>query len=163
MPASCPRASGRAFCERRRPAWRRSPRLTLCGETSRDQLGELRVAVVAGDVERGAPAPSTLLEVHALAGDEELDRELIVALHRVEELAVVVVLESHGRQFLARLQAAISGDRIHRRGRRLDGEIGELAADREHAIALLGRHLGGGAGEKAGGGLVRLVIAAGKE
>ena len=82
--AGAPRA--RACCAPRPRRSPRSPRSTRCGETSRDQLGEARVAVVARDVERRAAAPGAPVQVDALAGDVELDGELIVALYRVEEL-----------------------------------------------------------------------------
>src|SRR3954465_3003207 len=103
MPASCRRSSARACCAPRPRRWPRSRRLALCGETSRQQLGELRVLVVARDVERASAAPGPGLEVHAARSDEELRRELIVALHRLEELALVVVTQPHGVQVLARL------------------------------------------------------------
>src|SRR5439155_9537583 len=75
--ASCPCASARACYARRPPAWRRSPRSALCGETSREELGELGVAVVARDVERAAAGPGARVEVHAARSDEELHRQLV--------------------------------------------------------------------------------------
>src|SRR5258708_3994524 len=94
-PASYLRGSARVCCAPKPQASRRSPRSALCGETSRDELGKLGVAVVARDVERGAAAPGPLGQVDALPGDEQRRRELIVALDRVEELAVVVVAQAH--------------------------------------------------------------------
>src|SRR5207248_2842141 len=107
MPASSPRAWARASCAPKRRGWRRSPRSARCGETSREQICELRVAVVACDVDGVAPAPRVRAEVDAAAGDEELDRELVVALHGIEELPFVVVVQAHRRKVLARLQTAI--------------------------------------------------------
>src|SRR3954467_9487961 len=91
MPASSRCVWARGSCARKPRLSPPSPRSALCGETSSDQVGELRVAVVARDVERAAAHPGMRVQVHAAAGDEELGSELVVALYRLEVLALVVI------------------------------------------------------------------------
>src|SRR3954470_10043069 len=90
-PASCRYAWVLACYAPRPRVSRPSPRSALCGEISRNQLGEARIAVVARDVECRAPAPGALVQVDASRRDIELGGKLVVALHRIEELALIVV------------------------------------------------------------------------